>query len=162
MAAARSALGEGRHGGRLLPQGGEGRYVLRDRAVTDYGLFWTLVDQAETIDNPTTAAELLAEALTLVAGEPFTGVGRGFAWVAPRAGMIVAQVVDAAEELAEIRLATGDWRGAEWAARRAYERCPQTDVPPPDAHRARRRQPARRPPCLPRAMRRRGGPRHGL
>jgi DNA-binding SARP family transcriptional activator len=31
--------------------------------------------------------------------------------------MIVAQVVDAAEELAEVRLATGDWRAAEWAAR---------------------------------------------
>lgn len=44
--------------------------------------------------------------------------------MAPRSGMIVAQVVDAAEELAEIRLAIGDWRGAEWAARQGLRAMP--------------------------------------
>jgi DNA-binding SARP family transcriptional activator len=38
--------------------------------------------------------------------------------------MIVAQVVDAAEELAEVRLATGDWKAAEWAARRGLRAFP--------------------------------------
>ena len=41
--------------------------------------------------------------------------------------MIVAQVVDAAEELAEVRLATGDWRSAEWAARRGLRAFPSDE-----------------------------------
>lgn len=41
--------------------------------------------------------------------------------------MIVSQVVDAAEELAEVRLATGDWRGAEWAARQGLRAFPSDE-----------------------------------
>jgi nucleoid-associated protein YgaU/DNA-binding SARP family transcriptional activator len=101
----------------LFPEPVEGHYLLSDRVVTDYGLFNELTSQAEELEDPVAAADLLAAGLTLVRGEPFTGVGRGYAWAAPHAGLIVAQVVDAAEELAEVRLAAGDWRGAEWAAR---------------------------------------------
>ena len=108
----------------LLPEPIEGHYLLSDRVVTDYGLFNELTSRAEEIEDPTAAAELLAAALTLVRGEPFTGVGRGYAWAAPHAGLIVAQVVDAAEELAEIRLAAGDWRGAEWAGRQGLRGFP--------------------------------------
>ena len=57
-------------------------------------------------------------------GEPFVGAGRNYAWVSPHRGMIVAQVVDVAEEVAEIRLATGDWRAAEWAARQGLRAFP--------------------------------------
>jgi DNA-binding SARP family transcriptional activator len=85
--------------------------------VTDYALFHELTARADELDDPAAAATLLADALTLVRGEPFLGVGRGYAWVAPHSGLIVAQVVDAAEELAEMRLAARDWRAAEWAAR---------------------------------------------
>jgi DNA-binding SARP family transcriptional activator len=115
--AARKMLGQDRDGADLIPEPVEGHYELSDRVGTDYGLFHELTARAEETDDAERAADLLAAALTLVRGEPFTGVGRGYAWAAPHSGLIVAQVVDAAEELAEMRLATGDWRGAEWAAR---------------------------------------------
>jgi nucleoid-associated protein YgaU/DNA-binding SARP family transcriptional activator len=115
--AARKMLAQDRDGAELLPEPLEGHYQLNDRVGTDYGLFHELMARAEEIDDPLGAADLLTAALSLVRGEPFMGVGRGYAWAAPHAGLIVAQVVDAAEELAEIRLAAGDWRGAEWAAR---------------------------------------------
>ena len=108
----------------LFPEPAEGHYLLSERVVTDYALFNELTARAEELDDPVAAADLLAAALTLVRGEPFTGVGRGYAWAAPHAGLIVAQVVDAAEELAEIRLAGGDWRGAEWAARQGLRAFP--------------------------------------
>ena len=112
VSAARRLVGDD-----LFPPSTGGRYELSDRVVTDYGLFCDLVARAEDIDDATTAAAVLQEALGLVRGEPFTGVGRSYGWVSSHRGMIVAQVVDAAEELAEVRLATGDWRSAEWAAR---------------------------------------------
>jgi DNA-binding SARP family transcriptional activator len=112
VAAARKALGDD-----LFPAPSGGRYELSPRVVTDYGLFHELVAIAEDVEDAEEAADVLSEALTLVGGEPFTGAGRGYTWVAPHRGMIVAQVVDVAEEVAEVRLATGDWRAAEWAAR---------------------------------------------
>ena len=121
---ARRVLGAARDEGELFPEAAGGRYTLSDRVVTDYGLFCELVAHADQVEDAEHASELLAEALTLVRGEPFTGVGRSYAWVGPHRGMIVAQVVDAAEELAEVRLATGDWRGAEWAARQGLRAMP--------------------------------------
>ncbi|HUP86824.1 MAG TPA: BTAD domain-containing putative transcriptional regulator [Acidimicrobiales bacterium] len=115
--AARKMLAQDRDGVELLPEPLEGLYDLSDRVGTDYGLFHELTVRADELDDPAAAGDLLAAALSLVRGEPFMGVGRGYAWAAPHAGIIVAQVVDAAEELAEVRLAGGDWRGAEWAAR---------------------------------------------
>jgi DNA-binding SARP family transcriptional activator len=119
MSAARRTVGED-----LLPHSNSGRYELSERVVTDYGLFCDLVAEAEDTEDAETAAALLREALGLVRGEPFTGVGRGYSWVSSHCGMIVAQVVDAAEELAEISLATGDWRTAEWAARQGLAAFP--------------------------------------
>jgi DNA-binding SARP family transcriptional activator len=119
VTAARRALTD-----RLFPSPEGGRYLLSDRVTTDHVLFTELTRHAEETDDPVLAAELLAEALTLVGGEPFTGAGRGFGWIGPHRGVIVAQVVDAADELAEIRLAAGDWRGAEWAARQGLRAFP--------------------------------------
>lgn len=124
VSAMRTALGEDSDGGRLLPAASGGQYRLSERVVSDYGLFWKLTSIADETEDAEIAATILAEALGLVAGEPFVGAGRGYAWVAPQAGMIVAQVVDAAEELAEVRLATDDWRGAEWAARQGLRAMP--------------------------------------
>lgn len=115
--AARKMLGQDRDGVELLPEPLEGHYDLSDRVGTDYGLFHELTTRADEIDDPAAAGDVLVAALSLVRGEPFMGVGRSYGWAAPHAGLIVAQVVDAAEELAEVRLAGGDWRGAEWAAR---------------------------------------------
>ena len=118
--AARRALSTVRPDSDLLPEPAEGRYALAEGIVTDYGLFSDLTSLADERED----AQLLAEALTLVHGEPFVGGGRGYTWVAPHTGLIIAQVVDAAEELAEVRLAAGDWRGAEWAARQGLKGCP--------------------------------------
>jgi DNA-binding SARP family transcriptional activator len=119
VSAARRTVGE-----ELLPHSTSGRYELSARVVTDYGLFCDLVARAEETDDAERAAAMLGEALGLVRGEPFTGVGRGYSWVSSHRGTIVAQVVDAAEELAEVSLATGDWRTAEWAARQGLAAFP--------------------------------------
>jgi DNA-binding SARP family transcriptional activator len=122
VSAARALVGE-----ELFPPIESGRYSLSERVVTDYGLFCDLVAQADETDDALLAADLLTDALSLVRGEPFTGVGRSYAWVGPHRGMIVAQVVDAAEELAEVRLAMNDWRSAEWAARRGLRAFPSDE-----------------------------------
>lgn len=122
--AARKMLGRDRDGAELLPEPLEGHYHLSDRVGTDYGMFHELTTRADEIDDPAAAGDVLAEALSLVRGEPFMGVGRSYAWAAPHAGLIVAEVVNAAEELAEVRLAGGDWRGAEWAARQGLRAFP--------------------------------------
>jgi DNA-binding SARP family transcriptional activator len=119
VAAARNTLGDD-----LFPTPSAGRYELSERVLTDYGLFHELAAEAEEIEDAEEAADVLSEALALVRGEPFAGAGRGYSWVSPHRGMIVAQVVDVAEEVAEIRLATGDWRAAEWAARQGLQAFP--------------------------------------
>jgi DNA-binding SARP family transcriptional activator len=104
-----------------------GRYQLSERVASDYGLFHELVSEADETPDAGEAASLLAEALTLVRDEPFKGAANSYAWVAADRGIVVAQVVDAADELAEVRLAVGDWRGAEWAARRGLAACPSDE-----------------------------------
>lgn len=121
---ARRVLGLDRDGLDLLPEATEGRYTLSPRVGTDYSLFCELVEAADGMTSPNAAIDLLTEALELVRGEPFIGVGRSYSWVGPHRGMIATQVLDAAESLAEIRLAAGDWRGAEWAARRGLRAMP--------------------------------------
>ncbi|HET6953115.1 MAG TPA: BTAD domain-containing putative transcriptional regulator, partial [Acidimicrobiales bacterium] len=122
VSSARSLLGD-----ELFPPPGGGRYDLSPAVATDYGIFSQLVAQADELEDAAAAADLLTEALGLVRGEPFIGVGRSYAWVGPHRGMIVAQVVDAAEELAEVRLAMGDWRAAEWAARQGLRAFPSDE-----------------------------------
>jgi DNA-binding SARP family transcriptional activator len=119
VTAARKAVSE-----QIFPAPMGGRYALSERLVTDYALFAELVRWADETEAAEEGAQLLAEALTLVHGEPFTGAGRGYGWIGPHRGTIVAQVIDAADELAEIRLEGGDWRGAEWAARQGLRAFP--------------------------------------
>jgi len=122
ISSARALLGDD-----LFPPPGAGRYELSPAVVTDYGVFCELVAEADETDDALLAADMLHQALSLVQGEPFTGVGRSYSWVGPHRGMIVAQVVDAAEELAEVRLAMGDWRSAEWAARQGLRAFPSDE-----------------------------------
>jgi DNA-binding SARP family transcriptional activator len=119
ISAARKAVGDD-----LFPVSDGRRYGLSDRVVTDYALFYELTAQADETDDQARRVDLLAESLDLVMGEPFTGAGRSFSWVGPHRGIIVAQVVDAAEELAELHLEQGDWRAAEWAARKGLRAFP--------------------------------------
>lgn len=111
-------------GAQLLPPGEGGGYELSDRVVTDDRLFTDLVALAAATDDIEQATSLLTEALGLVRGEPFTGAGRHFAWVGGHRATVIARVIDAAEELAEIHLARGDGRSAEWAARRGLRASP--------------------------------------
>lgn len=121
---ARSGLGTDPDGLAYLPAPVEGRYRLDDRVVTDFEVFWSLRRAADALDDPTAAAALLEEALHLVRGEPLLGAGRNYAWTAPLATTIVVAVVDAADELGEIRLSAGDPRGAERAARAGLAAAP--------------------------------------
>jgi nucleoid-associated protein YgaU/DNA-binding SARP family transcriptional activator len=121
---ARSGLGSDRDGVPYLPAPVEGRYRLDDRVVTDFELFWSLRRAAEALDDPNDAAARLERALELVRGEPLLGAGRSYAWTAPLATTVVVAVVDAADELGEIRLSMGDPRGAERAARAGLAAAP--------------------------------------
>jgi DNA-binding SARP family transcriptional activator len=122
VSAARKLVGD-----ELFPPTEGGRYELAGRVATDHRLFRDLVAEAETAAAGTAVAgkagdrrvavELLAEALGMVQGEPFTGVGRGYPWAGRYRGMIIGQVIDAAERMVELCLDAGDWSRAEWAAR---------------------------------------------
>lgn len=114
---ARRSLGHTPDGARYLPAASDGRYRISERVQTDFELFWATVEQAENTDDATAAAGLLAQALSLVRGEPFTGVGLDYAWTAPTRTAVQTAVIDVADELGEILLAAGDLRGAERAAR---------------------------------------------
>jgi DNA-binding SARP family transcriptional activator/LysM repeat protein len=123
---ARSALGESRDGDPLLPLPESGTYHLSARVGTDHDVFRHLVQRAAELPDERVedVAQLLEEALRLVEGEPFVGAARSYAWVTHHRGALVAEVMDAAEEFAEIRLAEGDWRSAEWAARQGLRAFP--------------------------------------
>lgn len=122
VTAARSMLGEA-----LFPAPDDGRYMLSEAVATDYGLFSELVARAEDSGDPTEAISLLTGALALVRGEPFMGPGRSYGWAGPHRSTIEAHVADAAEELAEIHLVLGNWRSAEWAARRGLRAFPHDE-----------------------------------
>lgn len=111
-------------GGQPPPAASGPYFLLSERVVTDYGIFCDLVAQAFRVDDQELTATLLGDALDLVRGEPFTGVSRSYTWAVQHRAEMVALVVDAAEELAEIRLAQGDWRAAEAAARRGLRVLP--------------------------------------
>jgi DNA-binding SARP family transcriptional activator len=112
VSAARKLVGD-----ELFPPTEGGRYELAGQVATDHRLFRDLVAEAEAVEDPRVAVELLVEALGMVQGEPFTGVGRGYPWAGRYRGMIIGQVIDAAERLVELCLDAGDWTRAEWAAR---------------------------------------------
>lgn len=121
---ARRALGESAAGERYLPNASEGLYRISGRVTTDFELFWATVEAANATDDATAAADLLAQALSLVRGEPFTGVGLDYAWTAPTRTAVQTAVIDVADELGEILLASGDLRGAERAARAGLAAAP--------------------------------------
>jgi len=121
---ARRSLGQTPDGARYLPSASDGRYRISERVKTDFELFWATVEQAENTDDATVAAGLLAQALSLVRGEPFTGVGLDYAWTAPTRTAVQTAVIDVADELGEILLAAGDLRGAERAARAGLTAAP--------------------------------------
>jgi DNA-binding SARP family transcriptional activator len=129
MSATRKLLGVDRDGQPVLghAQRNGWRYAVSDRVSTDYGLLHELHVMADETVDAAEAASILAEALTLVRGEPFKGAANGYAWVSQHRWVVVQEVIDIADELAEVRLAERDWRGAEWAARRGLVACPSDE-----------------------------------
>jgi len=93
-----------------------GSYRLSPAVGSDHAQLVALADAAAIADDEA-AERLLREGLSLVRGEPIAGRGVAYAWRPGPAATVEADVVDAAERLAELCLGRGDGKGAEWAAR---------------------------------------------
>jgi DNA-binding SARP family transcriptional activator len=104
----RRRLGQARDGLEYVVHTGNGNYVLHQDASLDWTQFRSLVGSGHRAD--------LRAALSLVRGQPFAGCF--FWWVdIPLLETVRAEVVDAAETLAELELSAGSARAAARAAR---------------------------------------------
>jgi len=104
----RRRLGLASDGQEYIIHAGSGRYVLHPGASLDWSRFRELVASGRADD--------LRMALSLIGGQPFTG--SYFWWIdIPLAETVRAELVDAAESLAEFELTTGSPRAAAKAAR---------------------------------------------
>jgi DNA-binding SARP family transcriptional activator len=108
IARTRRRLGLAGDGAEYIIHTGSGQYLLHPEVSLDWSRFRALVASGLTDD--------LRSALALVRGEPFAG---GYFWWIdiPLVESVRAEVVDAAERLAEIELASGSARAAARAAR---------------------------------------------
>ncbi len=104
----RRRLGLASDGQEYIIHTGNGQYVLHPDASLDWSRFRELVGTGRADD--------LRMAVALIGGLPFTG--SYFWWIdIPLAETVRAELVDAAETLAELELATGSARAAARAAR---------------------------------------------
>jgi len=104
----RRRLGPGSDGQEYIIHAGSGRYLLHPDASLDWAEFRELVASGK--------ADELRRAVALIGGEPFTG--SYFWWIdVPLIETMRAELVDAAETLAEVELAGGSARAAARAAR---------------------------------------------
>lgn len=126
----RRCLGNDGDGRPHLPPGRAG-YRLGPGVGTDFADFRRRVAEADTAPDDK-VDRLLAEALELIEGEPFTMCPpRTYDWATIRpeaAPAIVQAVVDAAHRLAQRRLAQGDNDGARWATRQGLLAAPMAEV----------------------------------
>ncbi|MGH3303914.1 MAG: BTAD domain-containing putative transcriptional regulator [Streptosporangiaceae bacterium] len=107
IARTRRRLGRASDGAEYIIHTGSGRYLLHPEASLDWSRFRELAASGRADD--------LRTALALVRGEPFSG---GYFWWIdiPLIECVRAEVVDAAERLAEMELAAGSPRSAARAA----------------------------------------------
>ncbi len=104
----RRRLGHARDGQEYIIHAGNGSYVLHPDASLDWTEFRKLTSTARVED--------MRAAMALVRGQPFTG--SYYWWLdIPLLETVRAEIVDAAETLAEFELATGSARAAARAAR---------------------------------------------
>ncbi len=104
----RRRLGLASDGQEYIIHAGNGQYILHPEASLDWSRFRELVASGRAGD--------LRAAVSLINGQPFTG--SYFWWIdIPLAETVRAELVDAAETLAEFELATGSARAAAKAAR---------------------------------------------
>jgi DNA-binding SARP family transcriptional activator len=104
----RRRLGPASDGQEYIIHAGSGRYLLHPDASLDWAEFRELVASGQT--------EHMRMAVSLIGGQPFTG--SYFWWIdVPLIETVRAELVDAAEALAEVELAGGSARAAARAAR---------------------------------------------
>jgi len=104
----RRRLGPAGDGQEYIIHAGNGQYVLHTQAVLDWSRFRALVKSGRADD--------LRSALSLIIGQPFSG--GHFWWIdIPLVETVRAEIVDAAETLAEFELAIASPRAAAKAAR---------------------------------------------
>jgi DNA-binding SARP family transcriptional activator len=104
----RRRLGTASDGQEYIVHTGNGNYVLHPEVSLDWTDFRNLVATAKADD--------MRAALSMVRGQPFTGSYHW--WIdIPLLETVRAEIVDAAETLAEYELATGEARAAARAAR---------------------------------------------
>ena len=104
----RRRLGSASDGQEYIIHAGSGQYILHPDALLDWTQFCALVASGRADD--------LRAAVSLINGQPFTG--SYFWWIdIPLVESIRAELVDAADRLAEFELATGSARAAARAAR---------------------------------------------
>lgn len=122
---ARTALGEDHQGLPHLPDAAGGCYQMRPGVGCDWRRFQELTSRARHASDRE-AIDLLRDALTLVRGAPFADPPKGaYGWaLAELASVIEVAVVEAAERLGELALATGQAELATWAARQGLLACP--------------------------------------
>ncbi|HUB38040.1 MAG TPA: BTAD domain-containing putative transcriptional regulator [Streptosporangiaceae bacterium] len=104
----RRRLGPASDGQEFIIHAGSGRYLLHPDASLDWAEFRELVASGKTDE--------LRAAVSMIGGQPFTG--SYFWWIdVPLIETMRAELVDAAETLAELELAGGSARAAARAAR---------------------------------------------
>jgi DNA-binding SARP family transcriptional activator len=104
----RRRLGQAADGREYIIHAGNGTYLLHPDASLDWTEFRSLIASSR--------AEDMRAALAIVRGEPFTG--SYYWWIdIPLLETVRAEIVDAAQTLAEFELATGSARAAARAAR---------------------------------------------
>ena len=108
IARTRRRLGPAPDGQEYIIHAGNGHYLLHPHVLLDWTEFRELAESGKVAG--------LREAVSLIAGQPFTG--SYFWWIdMPLIETVRADVVDAAEKLAELELAGGAPRAAAKAAR---------------------------------------------
>jgi len=117
LSEARKALGVGADGRPRLERRG-GRFYLTSEVSSDWAAFTALVKQGT---NP----EQWEEALRLVRGRPFEGVGQSY-WTVLEGitSSIESEIAETALRLGEYLLTSGRISSAEWAARQGLRACP--------------------------------------
>ncbi|MGW5295879.1 AfsR/SARP family transcriptional regulator [Streptomyces bacillaris] len=105
----------------------DARYTLSPAVGCDWLLFQQLVRTGKQASGPH-ADQALRDALSLVRGRPFASSDRSrYRWAEHLALVMIMEIVDTADLLAERCLAARDPRGALWAATKGLEVAPEIE-----------------------------------
>lgn len=126
---ARRCVGVDASGAPYLPLvGADGIYRVSDALSLDYDRFRAYTDRAGRRDQAGAIDDLRA-ALSLVRGRPFSSTGIEYLWTHAEAltSAVVAEITDAAHELACLYLDANDHRGVWWATQQGLLASPENE-----------------------------------